>query len=212
MSGSRGFFYDNCHSWDKFTREWTARIPASWLGVTVFDNTLCYTEIATASGQGAVLQSAGRISNCEVQLLFGSSDATFIYQQIQLRRRTNDPSIESPIGCCAIFINDGSLMHYLVDSTGTSQVIGTMVHGVTWDATKLYWLKSRIIGRKLQTKFWLRGLAEPNWMLTSNMTYQNSVADANGWFSIRPVGTASPGNMRYFSDIRITPIRKVGGL
>jgi hypothetical protein len=102
------------------------------------------------------------------------------------------------------------LQLYIVDAA-TTRLVTSVAHGIAWDVTKLYNLKIRAVGRNLQAKVWARTSSEPGWMATGYMRYLNYPCGDNGYWAIRPANGAGGANTGYFSDIRVTPIRKVGG-
>ena len=212
MSGSRGFTYDSCSSGDRLSREYVARTPASWT-VGLFDGKFCYQFPSVGPFYEVLINATtGKVADCDFFCLIGTSNISDNKPEVSLRKRdyTVAGAPFNP-GELIIVIDNTNVQLFLADNI-TTRLVASAAHGIAWDVTKLYNLRIRLRGKTLQVKVWARTAAEPNWMVTAYMVYLTFQINANGFWAVRPAN-ASAGGARtmYFSDLRVTPIRKVGG-
>jgi hypothetical protein len=206
ISGSRGFFYDDCRSGDRLAREWTQTTPAAW-SVVYENNRFWYRTVNHNAAEYNVLMSIPTISNFELTSVVkfddtglpGSRSLGFVFNKG--RTVTAGPAIMIWIGTGGVFriyvYYSGGW--FLFSSVAFATVSGT-----------LYSVKIRVGGKSVKAKIWIYGTAEPDWTITGYVTFPLSVTPANnGVFSIY---AETPAIIKFWSDIRITPIPRTGGV
>jgi len=215
VSGSRGFFYDNCRSADRLAREYTVRsgnAPVVYLD----GSRLCYRWTGTAAvlvDHRMTLQSFVPSGTYELSVLF----------------RKNVPSFPTA-GSFFTYYAFRDINNYywtaFLDAVFFSRIVGGVSFGTfiqpyvpTLVDSTWYNVKIRHGSTTEFIKWWQLGTAEPNWIYTSDTTgtaggserpMRKKMPAGAGYFGIG-VRTYAVGEWAEVSDIRITPIRKVGG-
>lgn len=195
MSGSRGFFYDNASSADRLAREWLQGTPANWSQAYLTP----YQTYRVVNGAASVntLMSIPSISNFEADFKFFMDNAS---PELGCYMRKGRNTTDGEIGDILILLISGTFRLYYCDPAFT--LINSQAFVL--DITKWYQVKAQIINRTVRYKAWVVGTAEPDWFYTQYLT--RSYMKKNGTIGIR-----SGANNKNITDIRVTPIRKVGG-
>ena len=200
MSGSGGFFYDDCRSGDRLAREYTLYLGAALPTVTLDGTRFTYRWEAVNAGM--ILNSFLLTSTWE--LTFKMKYNIALFRQLRIY-----PSMRSVTDRYEFDISFGDQIYWSMNGLfgGWSPAPAPVQN--TW-----WYVKIRNDGAKTLFKFWIEGAAEPNW--------QNNTSSPSGGIRLRyprPMSgrigfsalCSTAGEYIEIADIRITPIRKVGG-
>ena len=210
MSGSRGFFYDDCRSGDRLAREYTLLTGAT---PTVYldGSRLCYRWVATGVLSNNILLASFKPSG-EYELTY-MCKKNFAAAPLALTENYIDYRAATEWYRIGLY---GEV--YLTHQTPTG-VPYNRYNAIAFTNNIWYKMKIRVGVRAIMMKVWQEGLAEPDWWInfkTSTVIAYGiepritirrpfSSGIALGFYSV------TVGDTMEISDIRITPIRKVGG-
>ena len=211
MSGSRGFFYDDCRSADRLAREYTRIVGADNLLVEYQADIgkFAYTVTRTGSALCTWLIKSTQSSN--------SFQATFLFKKFNAAPNTAWGSFG--VAWDGIDVNNISQclktdVLYFERYVGGVRYYKFWASGLTNDIWYNY--KLRRNGKDVRIKIWQYGTSEPDWQHT-NYEAPGGSNENPLKYSFRPgnfgIVTYWPtvGDWSKIADIRITPIRKVGG-
>ena len=218
MSGSRGIFYDKCNDATKLARDWTLISESgNWSCITYYDSPFHTYQLTDSLGGTRlgtlVLQSQRPSGNLEVYFKFkklativgGAGCIALNYS----RRSTTDRYYITLTDNVYIYRQEGA-----VHSGTFYGYPGGVISNDVW-----YEFKVRLFNNKVKIKWWLLGTSEPDWLIDSSGTgsggserpMRQKRSPGSSYFALGAVSFAVGNYLRY-ADIRITPVRKVGGL
>ncbi len=202
MSGSRGFYYDDARSLDRWNREWTPQTPGRWS--LIYDtNRFWYRCQPGGAGniEFATLMSVPAMKNVEIRATVRSNNVNGAFG-IWVRK---DRQASETVNGNVLVFQDLSVLYFWGYFDGGWVNLGQVANVIV--ANQIYNYRVQSIGDQFRVKLWLLGTAEPNWMLTIYVGRLRKPLPSNSTIGIR----AQYAYIVDFSDIRITPIRKVGG-
>jgi len=124
---------------------------------------------------------------------------------IKKARNTGD----ADSGSILVWLGGGGLYLYVFDN-GAYNLLSTTV-GITMNPNVWYEIKAQLFGRTVRAKVWALGTSEPDWQNTAyinRMQIRGMEPSGPTTIALRPDNDAVAKD---FADLRITPIRKVGG-
>jgi len=130
---------------------------------------------------------------------------------ITIRKNTGS-IIAHEQGEVIVWIQNGTLRIYIYDAGLTGRSVGSGGTGIVWDITKLYLLRVRIEGQFIKAKIWSRTSPEPDWQVAVYASYNMVSYIGSGHVGFYSELGAGAQNLKWYSDIRITPIPKYGGM
>jgi len=216
VSGSRGFFYDDCRSGDRLAREYTlVNESGNFTTVQYYDAPFNTYQLSDSTGGTRscelILMSMTPSGEFEVYFKFKKlasvlPNAGLVHLNYARRSSTERYyfSMSDNVYCYRVTAAGGF---------GTYYTYAALTNDV-W-----YEFRIRLLNTKIMAKWWLLGTAEPNWIIDSNGTgsggterpMRHKRPPGSGNFALGMLSYAVTNYLRY-RDIRITPVRKVGGL
>ena len=198
MPGSRGFFYDECNSGDRLTREWLQSTPAAWRVDSVTPHR-AYKYTTVGAIEYNTLMSQPDKHDFEAEMLFYASNADAMVG-LTLRKARN-VAVAGDTGQICFWLTAGLITTEFTTSSGATPVLSTAVYVV--DTTKWHRMRTRVVGRNYKCKVWVEGTAEPDWMISQNVRYTEM--RNRGVIALR-------GGIRtaWFSGVKFIPIPVTG--
>jgi len=214
VSGSRGFYYNKCNDATRLAREWTAVGLGTWsIG---YDNTIGkFYYRCTTNGVGTWDQLINKSilfgMPIEVYYLVRSDVAGGPRAGVQMKGG-GDARADFDIG---FHFHSGQI--WLEATYATIAGWTSVVWPIIYAANTWYHVRVRF-DKFMKAKIWNYGTTEPDWAMSSYyripmpvgaLTYRSRVQ--KGYLSIMVNQSGGSVINADYSDIRITPIRKVGG-
>ena len=212
VSGSRGFFADRCNDSLRLTREYTVAIGPAPI-VYLDGQRFCYKWTAVGASSPYITLQSFR--------------APATYEMVCLIKKNIQAPDNNKMGFQNYFTWRSGTNYYKVGvvsnidinriATGVTTWSNLVVPSPTYTNDIWYNYKFRASDRDVRVKIWQLGVAEPNWT-ANNLVWvaggaENPIKRTRPLGDIIGFGTYFPvaGDTLQISDIRITPIRKVGG-
>ena len=205
ISGSRGFYYDDARSLDRWNREWSQSTPAAW-SLIYSAPFFAYRNTNLVANDRATLMSFVPSRDREITAKIRTSD--IVNDGIGIYLRKSRTTLEADQSSVLWNYYNGNHV-ILVYDAGAFVVLATAA--LVLVANSWYNVKLRAQGQTFRAKVWLLGTAEPNWQLTTYMTRQQARGQDIGQSTICLRAGGTLAGLRDYADLRVSPVRKVGG-
>ena len=205
MSGSRGFFYDDCRSGDRLAREYTV-IAGTWSSQYASPYFVYQCEDSAGVNDIMYLASFQHPRMFDIRALVNIVSSTHANKQIGLIA-----SYALLAGAADVSNSIQLILRQNIPDLylfGPTFAISTPM---TINLNTWYYLRLMYNGTNVKGKAWQRGTQEPDWQAAAKVS---SKSGSGGWLSRQGqvFGLRSISSLNRVADIRITPIPRTGGV